>query len=88
MYALPTMTVETTEHDLSERIGVRFSPAQKQALERVADGRGCQLSDLVREACIQFFSLPTRGSETTMTVASGNGHSPAIGTNPDNGGAS
>lgn len=76
------MTVETTEHDLSERIGVRFSPAQKQALERVADGRGCQLSDLVREACIQVFSLPTRGSETNMAVGSLNGNGAAIGEHP------
>jgi hypothetical protein len=66
------MTVETTEHDLTERIGVRMSPAQKGALQRIADGRGCSLSDLLRQAGIEAFSLPTRGRETTMTVERGN----------------
>lgn len=72
MYALTTMTVETTEYALTERIGVRVSPIQKATLERIARGRGCSISDLARQAVIELFSLPTEGSGTTTMVERSN----------------
>jgi len=62
------MTVETKDFELTERIGIRVSPAQKAALQRIARSRTCSISDLAREAVIRVFSLPTEGSETTMLV--------------------
>jgi hypothetical protein len=48
------------DHAQTERIAVRISPAQKAALERIANGRGCQISDLAREAMIAMFALPVK----------------------------
>jgi hypothetical protein len=53
------------------RIGFRLDPADKAALHEIARRRGCELSDLVREALLAYFSLPSAGEQTTTTVVTG-----------------
>lgn len=38
---------------------LRLNPMQDDALQRIARQEGCSVSDLLRRAAIQMFSLPT-----------------------------
>ena len=44
-------------------IGFRLPTAYKAALQTIADQRGCDLSDLTREAVISYFALSERDSQ-------------------------
>lgn len=44
---------------LTERLNIRFEPAQMQELERIANSRGLQPSSLARSVLIDCLNLPT-----------------------------
>lgn len=46
---------------------MRLQPALDEELERIAERRGCSVSDLLREAAIQHFSLFESVSQTHNT---------------------
>lgn len=49
-------------------IYTRFTPSQYEVLVALSQQRGNSLSDTVREAVIAYFSLPTPGSNPSMSV--------------------
>lgn len=76
---------------------LRISAEHDDTLQRLARAEGCSVSDLIRRAVIRTFFVAddaTQRGEIADTVApmpehhTTDGHTPAIGTNPDNGGAS
>ena len=59
------MTTQTLAYNLGRNRHVRLADFQDEALQRLARQEGCSVSDLIRRALIQTFSLPT---EATIPV--------------------
>lgn len=64
-----------TEELKSRSAKIRLTPTHDDALKRLARRRGCDVSDLWREAVIEYFRLPVGVSATNDTlVESNSGH--------------
>jgi hypothetical protein len=61
-----------TTQTLGRSRHLRLNPMQDDALQRIARQEGCSVSDLLRRAAIQMFSLPidaTDGGDETQDAS-------------------
>lgn len=59
-----------TEELKTRSAKIRLTPTHDDALKRLARRRGCDVSDLWREAVIEYFRLPVAVSQNNETLVS------------------